>query len=279
MGVVLLGVVVGVVLGGVVGVALSFFLLGRGCGQGLDGAPLGTLAMGHPLNYFPLPPQSSRMEHRITSVCPLDKQLWVGTGTASVHIFSVSSRVADPEDSIMQLAQHSEEDPMSKSLCAYVHPSRQEGLVGGETTEREGSPAPSPTLNFDRSITDNRPRQLPYRFHRRNAFGRTFHREIRREHSSEARKEQEVYQLNHITSSKVMLAEPSDSPRVIGICPIRYALQTHTLPPSPLDLLVLPAFLSSTTRQKVDGAAVCGNVRQLQLLQRKGHEALAVQRV
>ena len=167
--------------------------------------------------------QTPRIEHRITSVCPLDNQLWVGTGSASVHIFSVSSRVADPEDSIMQLAQYSKEDPVSKSLCAYVHPSDQEGLVGGEI-ERE---LPSPTQIPDRSFTEHHRQQYPYRFHRKNAFGRTFHREIRREMSIEKRKEQEVYQLSHVTSSEVLLAEPSDSPRVIGICPIRFVLYTQ----------------------------------------------------
>lgn len=169
------------------------------------------------------------MEHRITTVCPIQQQLWVGTGSASVHVFSVSSLVADPEGSIMQLAQHSEDDQLIKSLNIYVHKSDEEGLVGRET----GIEA-SPTQNPDRSLTEYHQRQHPYRFNRKSTFGRTFRKEVRREASrGESSREQEVYQLTHVTSSKVLLSEPSDSARVIGISPIRYS--RHNLDSYPTD--------------------------------------------
>ena len=129
---------------------------------------------------------------------PIDDLLWIGTGNASIHIFSINSIVTCPEDSIVQIARQShviDSAQVEKSLQA--RPVSDEGLVSMTTP------------------TDDHTQPVSYR---KKNFGKTFRRQIKRE--AMINESEPVYELYHLSSSRV-LPDSQECSRVTILKPIK----------------------------------------------------------
>lgn len=164
---------------------------------------------------------SPQLDCRVTSIMASADNLWLGTGSGTVFIFSVCRAIAEPEQAIQQMAQASskstadvvveEEEADQRGLLSDQGGLVQEGLTEGEVKESVGSSvAKEPASRPGRRWKD----RSDYYQQRRTAFGRT----LRGPSVNKGRKRPAIFRLEY--KAKHRLAEGGNEP-VRVILPLR----------------------------------------------------------
>ena len=151
-------------------------------------------------------------------MAPINDQLWIGTGNATIHIFSVTSVVSSPSDSILQIVQKIQQDRETFERSIRHHQIDDEGLVRPDPDILPSSPVHSSEKTLD-GTTDKIIRHA-YGRRKRNTFGRTFRTKRDLPQDMASTDDGSIYKLVHLTSSRV-LPENQEGSRVTILKPIK----------------------------------------------------------
>ena len=148
---------------------------------------------------------------------PINDQLWIGTGNATIHIFSVASVVSSPSDSILQIVQKTQEDRETFERSIQHHQiGGNEGLVRPDPNTLPSSPVHSSEKTLDGTID----KIIQHGRRKRNTFGKTFRTKRDLPQDVANTEDGSIYKLVHLTSSRV-LPESQEGSRVTILKPIK----------------------------------------------------------
>ena len=149
-------------------------------------------------------------------MAPINDQLWIGTGNATIHVFSVTSVVSNPFDSILQIVQNTQEDRETFERSIQRHQIGDEGLVRPDPDILPSSPVHSSEKTLDGTAD----KIIRHGRRKRNTFGRTFRTKPDLPQDVASTEDGSIYKLVHLTSSRV-LPESQEGSRVTILKPIK----------------------------------------------------------
>lgn len=147
---------------------------------------------------------------------PINDQLWIGTGNATIHIFSVTSVVSSPSDSILQIVQKTQEDRETFERSIRHHQIGDEGLVRPGSNILPSLPVHSSEKTLDSTID----KIIRHGRRKRTTFGKTFRTKRDLPQDTVSTEDGSIYKLVHLTSSQV-LPESQEGSRVTILKPIK----------------------------------------------------------
>ncbi len=167
------------------------------------------------------------MDDRITVMMVNTDTLWIGTGSASFHTFKICSTTSKPGEQKQQL-----EKLKQRSAGQFERTASQSLVVRGRNLETDEGLVNEPDLTMTMGPVaqrselgaeegqDRRTSQTNARLLKRQAFGRTFYRRIRRDNPSTTDlKRDGLYELKHVWSGDIDHGE-KESPKVTTVKPI-----------------------------------------------------------
>ena len=149
-------------------------------------------------------------------MAPINDQLWIGTGNATIHIFSVTSVVSSPSDSILQIVQKTQQDRETFERSILHHQIGDEGLVRPDPDILPSSPVHSSEKTLDGTAD----KIIQHGRRKRSTFGRGFRTKQDLPQDVASTDDRSIYKLVHLTSSRV-LPENQEGSRVTILKPIK----------------------------------------------------------